>query len=65
MTRIMLATPAVLFLLAALAPTRAGYTPAVGARHPDFILANIADGKPISLSDYRGKKVLLIQFASW
>jgi len=37
----------------------------VGQRHPDFTLANIADGKPVSLSDYRGKKVLLIQFASW
>ena len=37
----------------------------VGQRHPDFTLANIADGKPVSLSDFRGKKVLLIQFASW
>ncbi len=39
--------------------------PAVGERHPDFTLADIADGKPKSLSDYRGKKLLLIQFASW
>ncbi len=37
----------------------------VGERHADFILANIADGKPVALSDFRGKKVLLIQFASW
>lgn len=39
--------------------------PKVGYRHPDFTLANNADGKPVSLSDFRGKKVLLIQFASW
>ena len=39
--------------------------PAVGERHPDFTLADISTGKPVSLSDFRGKKVLLIQFASW
>ncbi len=39
--------------------------PNVGDRHADFTLANIADGKPVSLSNFRGKKVLLIQFASW
>jgi peroxiredoxin len=37
----------------------------VGQRHPDFTLPNIATGKPVSLSDFRGKKVLLIHFASW
>ena len=40
-------------------------TPKVGERHPDFTLPGIADGKPVALSDFRGKKVLLIQFASW
>ena len=40
-------------------------SPQVGQRHADFTLASIADGKPVSLSDFRGKKVLLIQFASW
>jgi len=39
--------------------------PTVGRRHPDFVLPRIDDGKPVSLSDFRGKKVLLIQFASW
>ena len=39
--------------------------PKVGERHPDFTLPGIADGKPVALSDFRGKKVLLIQFASW
>ena len=42
-----------------------GYNPKVGQRHPDFTLPDIQTGKPVSLSDYRGKKVLLIQFASW
>ena len=39
--------------------------PKVGERYADFVLANIADSKPVALSDFRGKKVLLIQFASW
>ena len=56
-----------LTLAAGLVPTaRAeGYSPKVGQRHPDFTLADIRTGKPVSLSDFRGKKVLLIQFASW
>ena len=41
------------------------YQPAIGQPHPDFVLPNIEDGKPIRLSDYRGKKVLLVHFASW
>lgn len=42
-----------------------GQTPKIGDRQPDFTLPDIADGKPVSLSDFRGKKVLLVQFASW
>jgi hypothetical protein len=41
------------------------YAPKVGQRHPDFTLPTIGDRSPISLSNFRGKKVLLIQFASW
>lgn len=41
------------------------YPVPVSATHPDFKLPNVEDGKPISLSDYRGKKVLLVHFASW
>ena len=41
------------------------YAPKVGERHPDFTLPRIGDRTPTSLSDFRGKKVLLIQFASW
>jgi hypothetical protein len=43
----------------------AGYQPMLGEHHPEFTLPDIVTGKPVSLSDYRGKKVLLIQFASW
>ena len=45
--------------------SRGGYEPKVGERHPDFTLPTIGDRTPVSLSDFRGKKVLLIQFASW
>jgi hypothetical protein len=34
--------------------------------HPDFILPSIDDpNENIQLSNYRGKKVLLLHFASW
>ena len=41
------------------------YRPRVGEVHPDFTLPAIDDGRAISLSQFRGKKVLLIHFASW
>jgi hypothetical protein len=41
------------------------YAPKVGERHLDFTLPAIRDQTPVSLSNFRGKKVLLIQFASW
>jgi peroxiredoxin len=41
------------------------YSPRVGERHVNFTLPAIDDGRPISLEQLRGKKVLLIQFASW
>lgn len=37
----------------------------VNQRHPDFTLPSIHDGMPVSLSQFRGRKVLLIQFAAW
>ena len=43
----------------------ASYAPTVGEKHPDFTLPRIDDGAPVSLANFRGKKVLLIQFASW
>ncbi len=41
------------------------YAPRVGQPHPDFTLPTISDGKPVSLAQFRGKKVLLIHYASW
>ena len=41
------------------------YSPSVGERHLNFTLPAIDDGRPLSLEQLRGKKVLLIQFASW
>ena len=43
----------------------AGYSPQVDQFHPDFTLPGIADREPVSLSQFRGRKVLLIHFASW
>jgi hypothetical protein len=47
------------------AASAAPYAPKVGERHPDFTLPTIDNRTPTSLSSFRGKKVLLIQFASW
>ncbi len=41
------------------------YAPQLGAQHINFTLPTIDDGRPVSLEQFRGKKVLLIQFASW
>jgi len=41
------------------------YQPQVGQPHADFVLPNIENGEHVWLSQYRGKKILLIHFASW
>ena len=41
------------------------YAPEVGQPHADFVLPRIDSREAVSLSQYRGRKVLLIQFASW
>ena len=41
------------------------YSPRVGRVHPDFTLPRLGDGEPVTLSQFRGRKVLLIHFASW
>jgi hypothetical protein len=41
------------------------YKPVVDTPHPDFILPSIDGDRDIQLSNYRGKKVLLLHFASW
>ena len=42
-----------------------GYGPRVGEPHPDFVLPSLDGREPTSLSQFRGKKVLLLHFASW
>lgn len=51
-------------LLACLAALQATGTD-VGQAHPDFLLPTIDEDAFGGLRDYRGKKVLLINFASW
>lgn len=41
------------------------YKPTVGKAHPQIVLPTIEHDRTIALSDLRGKKVLLIHFASW
>lgn len=41
------------------------YAPKVGQPHPDFLLPTIDTREAMSLSQHRGQRVLLIQFASW
>lgn len=41
------------------------YPPSVGNLHPDFVLPRIDNGKPVSISQFRGTKLLLINFAAW
>ena len=59
---------AVALAAAALVPAvdcAVGYRPQVGEPHPEFTLPDLRSGRPVSLSDYRGKRVLLLHFASW
>lgn len=41
------------------------YRPIEGQPHPDFVLPSIDDQHLVQLSGFRGKKVLLLHFASW
>ena len=52
-------------VLSAVAAWAEAYPPQVGQPHPDFTLPNIEGRAPVSLASYRGRKLLLIQFASW
>jgi peroxiredoxin len=37
----------------------------VGQRFPDFTFPALPDGRLTSLHEFRGKKLILLQFASW
>jgi hypothetical protein len=41
------------------------YSPRVGQRHPELTLPSLADRSAVSLAQFRGRKVLLVHFASW
>ncbi len=41
------------------------YRPKVGKPHPPIVLPTIEHDRAVALSDFRGKKVLLVHFASW
>ncbi len=57
---------ATLFVLAGAGAAPAEtYAPKSGQRHADFTLPDTRDGRPVSLAQFRGKKVLLIHFAAW
>ena len=38
---------------------------AVGRPFPDLTLPALDDGKPVSIRDFRGQKLILHVFASW
>ena len=66
MRKLALASATCVMLLGwSLPASAAPYAPKVGQRHPDFTLPTVDDRAPASLSSFRGKKVLLIHFASW
>jgi hypothetical protein len=37
----------------------------IGQPFPNIVLPNLADGRPGSISQFRGRKLLLHVFASW
>ena len=37
----------------------------VGQLFPDIVLPLLEDGRPVSIADFRGKKLILHVFASW
>lgn len=43
----------------------AAYAPRVGDLHADIVLRTIEHDRTIALSQFRGKKILLVHFASW
>ena len=46
-------------------PVTAAVSMVAGQPFPDLVLPSMTDGRPMSLSDFRGRKVILQVFASW
>ena len=53
------------FVTTATARDGATYRPRVGEPFPDLVLPSLEDGSPLSISHFRGQKVILHVFASW
>ncbi len=43
----------------------ATYPPPIGTEHPQIVLPTLEHDSAVAISSYRGKKVLLVHFASW
>lgn len=54
-----------LLLLVAAAFAETPTTPRVGKRFPVLTLPSLADGTALSVARFRGRKLLVHQFASW
>ena len=63
----LLTTPALLAALALAPATKpaTGEDVAVGRPYPQLVLPTLDGSRATSLADFRGQKVLLIEFASW
>ena len=62
---IQMATPTAAQTLASNDSEDRPFRPVVGQAFPDLVLPSLEDGRPMSLADFRGKKVILHVFASW
>ena len=65
MMETLMATPTAAQTLASNDPEDRPFRPVVGQAFPDLVLPSLDDGRPLSLADFRGKKVILHVFASW
>lgn len=63
--RALLIASSALLLGAAASAAPQGPQPKVGEPFPLQTFPRLEDGELASLADYRGEKVLLVQFASW
>jgi hypothetical protein len=51
--------------LPAVAKDSSLFPPKIGKPHPPLALWNLSHDESVSITAFRGKKVLLIHFASW
>ncbi len=65
MMETMMATPTGAQTLAPNGSESRPFRPVVGQAFPDLVLPSLDDGRPLSLADFHGKKVILHVFASW